>query len=201
MKIEQRSLRVMANKDFRGTKNYIFSNSENRPHPSMKEPSLYINRIFNSATAEGLNIFNNYNQQDSRQYTKMRDPYHLSPLNFTDKEFTILSDNTIAVWTDGSQREIEGKPKTGWGVAFSSDSVYYTWIRTNCSHNNLQAELEAIEFAISRVPTIHPVTIFTDSLSSIRILQGPPPRLSSPEYDFHLQITRMPKLEPRKVLQ
>ena len=102
----------------------------------------------------------------------MRDPNPLLPLNYCEEEFTVLKDGTLAIWTDGAHREIQGKPKTGWGVAFSADSNYNTWKRTNLSHNNLLAEMEAIEFAIIRAPISHHIILFTDSLSLIKIING-----------------------------
>lgn len=174
--------------------NRAFSTSEDRPIPDRKTNDAYVDRIINSALDSGLTIHNNFLVRDNcLSISKMSDPYPLIPLDFIPENFTILNDNSLAVWTDGSHRNVKGKPKTAWGVAFAPDSSHNTWRRTNLSYNNLLAELEAIEFALSKAPTSHNVTIFTDSLSSIKILNSDPPRVSTPERDYYDRINKLIK--------
>ena len=185
--------RISNHPRFGKQEDFIFSHSENRPLPSIQEPSTYINRLVNSALSVGLNIYSNHLMSSTRTISKMQDPYLLNPLDFHEECFTILQNGTLAVWTDGSHRKVKGKPKTAWGVAFSPNSSHNTWRRTNLSHNNLLAEMEAIEFALSKAPTSHNITLFTDSLSAIKIIQNNNTRSSKPEFDFKLRINHLIK--------
>ena len=128
---------------------------------------------------------------DAANFTyKTSDPFPLNPSEFNLVDFQTIN-NLIPIWTDGSCRRANGKLYTGWGVFFKPESRCNSSGSTTMSQNNFHAELEAIEFALSVAPFSHNIVIFTDSLSSMQLIQSKKVPRSHTEADFTLRITNL----------
>ena len=79
----------------------------------------------------------------------------------------------------------------GWRVFFKTDSEHNTAGASSLSLNNFHAELGAIEYALSIAHIFHNHTIFTDSLSSIQLLQFKKVPQNQVEADFVLCISNL----------
>ena len=123
---------------------------------------------------------------------KTSDPFPYNPVEFNHNEFSLIN-NLIPIWTDGLCCKSHNCTQTGWGVFFKEELPCNSSGSTSLSQNNFHAELEVIEFALSVAPNTHGLVIFTDSLSSMQLIQSKTVPRNYIEADFVLCISNLLK--------
>jgi hypothetical protein len=109
---------------------------------------------------------------------KRKKPYKLSPKPYCSMDIT-TSKGYMLIWTDGSAKDATPKQykefkrpakKIAFSIYYNENSILNRGKRCKYATNSLEAELEAIEYALCKAPTNYNLMIITDCQSAISLI-------------------------------
>lgn len=98
--------------------------------------------------------------------------YSNAPEHIFNDLFSVINNNTIIVFTDGSAINRTTCPQAGAGVFFKEGSDANKSFQVSGKQDNYNAELQAIEYAVAVTPFQYHVLVYSDSESSINAISS-----------------------------
>ena len=158
-------------------------------------PNNYIEQVNIATRNNDMVIHNKYNvlatltdfkeSEDEQPFKCMyklkkkgKKPYKLTPKTMPSNNMTTTKDYNV-VWTDGSAKKTPPKKykefesptnATAFSVFYHKESPLNRGKRCKYATTSLEAELEAIEYTLSKAPTTCDLMIITDCLAAIQFI-------------------------------